>query len=585
MSLLRSYLSVISKNGKDSRNFLSTRDKNQGVKNRGMKLQDLLNCKSLQGADLIVGSENWNLPVTGINILEAPDIEKWGKPGMVILTSYFALQSHTGEELQSFIHKVKELGIACIIIKVNRLVSEIPAQFIDLCKTFGIPLIRISGATKYEDIIVEVLTFILGIREQRLALYYQVSKIGSEMALEMLSLREILLRFKTFLGFDMTLMEKGKHVTISTNKQLVKFAVESELELFHSEYMNFSYHRYQCLCDAASSQKYPTVVLVEFSIEDTSETLAIHETQKHQVDEDDIVVIENLIRCLQLNLLREYSGKQKLMWDKNTLVNDLLRGMINDPVEFATACAELEIDPEGSCQVFTIDFAGAEGDDQITLYAVKNRLRSEIQRIHRNLVYYTTPRYDQYILSSAKRQPAYFDAAQTNALITRVIAEERLPERIRFYGGLSDVFPVSEIAAAGTQSKSVADFLSHHAISNSTREYRNLGLFKLFLGKEKVKLADFVPDELIRLRSDSEELFTTLCVYLKNNRNLKQTANELYLHPKTVKYRIDKINRSYMLSLDNIHSITLILASIEIMEFQKNKGALTTVNTPQAVTK
>ncbi|MEM5776282.1 MAG: helix-turn-helix domain-containing protein, partial [Anaerolineaceae bacterium] len=132
-------------------------------------------------------------------------------------------------------------------------------------------------------------------------------------------------------------------------------------------------------------------------------------------------------------------------------------------------------------------------------------------------------------------------------------------------------------------SKSVADFLAHNTIGNSTREYRNLGLFKLFLGKEKVKLTDFVPDELVRLRSESEELFTTLCVYLKNNRNLKQTANELYLHPKTVKYRIDKITRSYMLSLENIHSVTLILTSIEIMEFQKNKGALTAVNTPQAV--
>lgn len=540
-----------------------------------MKLQDLLNCKSLQGADLIVGSENWNLPVTGINILEATDIERWGKPGMVILTSYFALQSHTDEELQAFINKVKQLGIACIIIKVDRLVSEIPVQFIDLCKTFEIPLIRIGGATKYEDIIVEVLTFILGIREQRLALYYQVSKIGSEMALEMLSLREILLRFKTFLGFDMTLMEKDKHVTISTNKQLTKFAVESELELFHSEYMTFGYQRYQCRCETSSSQKYPSVVLVEFSIEDASETLAIHETQKHQVDENDIVVIENLIRCLQLNLLREYSGRQKQMWDKNTLVNDLLRGLINDPAEFTSACAELEIDPEGSCQVFTISFAGAEEDDQITLYAMKNRLRSEVQRIYRNLVYYTTPRYDQYILSSAKRQPAYFDADRINTLINRVIAEEHLSGRIRFFGGVSDVFPVSEIAAAGTQSKSVADFLSHHAISNSTREYKNLGLFKLFLGKEKVKLADFVPEELVRLRADSEELFETLCTYLKNNRNLKQTASELYLHPKTVKYRIDKIARNYTLDLENIHYVTLILASIEIMEFQKEASAAT----------
>ena len=135
------------------------------------------------------------------------------------------------------------------------------------------------------------------------------------------------------------------------------------------------------------------------------------------------------------------------------------------------------------------------------------------------------------------------------------------------------MFPVSEIAAAGTQSKLVADFLSHNNITNNIREYKNLGLFKLFLGKEKVKLSDFVPDELLRLRADSEELYATLCAYLQNNRNLKQTAEELFLHPKTVKYRIDKIARNYTLDLENIHYVTMILASIEIMEFQKGAPA------------
>lgn len=536
-----------------------------------MKIRDLLNCTSLQGADLIVDVKDWNLPVTGINILEATDIEKWGKPGMAILTSYFALQSHSDEELLVFCDKIKQLGISCIIIKVDRLISEIPEQFVNLCNTFEIPLIRISGATKYEDIIVEVLTFILGIREQRLALYYKVSKIGSEMALEMLSLREILLRFRAFLGLEMTLMKRGKRASISTNKQLAKFTIEAERELFHSEYMTFGYKRYQCRSENSANQKYPSVVLVEFSMEDAVETLAIHETYHHQLDEDDIVIIENLIRCLQLNLLREYSGKQRLMWNRNTLVNDLLRGMINDSTEFLSACAELEIDPEGSCQVLTINFSGAGESDQIALYAMKNTLRAKIQRNYRHMVYYTTPRYDQYVLSSSRRQPGYFDAAQINALTAQSIAEERLSEPIRFFGGLSNLFPVREIAAAGTQSKLVADFLSHNNIGNNIREYKNLGLFKLFLGKEKVKLMDFVPEELVRLQADSEELYVTLSAYLKNSRSLKRTADALFLHPKTVKYRIDKIRRNYMLDLENIHYVTLILASIEIMEFQ-NKG-------------
>lgn len=535
-----------------------------------MRTIDLLACKSLQGAELVVGMKAPESPVTGINILEATDIEKWGKPGMVVLTSYFALQSHSQAELELFFEKLKQIGIACIIIKLNRLVSEIPAQFLGFCESFSIPLIRIGETTKYEDIIVDILGSILATREQRLSLYYKVSKISSEMTLEMLSTREILERFKTFLGFDLTLMEKDKRVSISTNPQLAKFNIVKELELFSSEYMTFTYKRYQCQYEHLSEIENPSILLIEFSTnEDTHDVLVIHEKPQQWIDEDDIVVVENLIRCLQLNLLREFSGKQKLLLDKNTMVNDLLRGMINDSSEFDSACSNLGIDPGGNCQVLTIDFTAAEGDDLITLYEVKNRIRAEINKIHRQVVYYVTPRYDQYILSALKQEPLNFEVGKIIDMADRILQDAEFSGTMCYFGGVSDLFPVKEISTAGSQSKSVADFFSQNHIGNVIREYKNLGFFKLFLGKDRSNLTDFVPEELTRLHKESKELFDTLCIYMKNNRNYKQTAEEMFLHPKTVKYRIEKLTKDYKMDLENIHYITILLASIEILEFKK----------------
>lgn len=535
-----------------------------------MRTADLLKCKSLQGAKLVVGMETPDSPVTGINILEATDIEKWGKPGMVVLSSYFALQSHSTIELEHFFEKLKQIGIACIIIKINRLVTEIPEQFIGLCESYAIPLIRIGEDTKYEDIIVDVLGSILATREQRLSLYYKVSKISSEMTLEMLSTREILERFKTFLGFDLTLMEMDKRVSISTNQDLTRFSIINELDLFSSEYMTFTYKHYQCRYEHDAKLNNPSILLVEFSInEDTHDELVIHEKFDRRIDEDDIVVVENLIRCLQLNLLREFSGKQKLLLDKNTLVNDLLRGMISDPSEFDSVCANLKIDPGGDCQVLTIDYASADENDLIALYEVKNRIRSEIHKNYRRSVYYTTPRYDQYILSFSNQQPVNFESAKIKDMMDQMIEGENFLRKMFYFGGVSDVFPVREISLAGAQSKSVADFLSQNHIENVIRDYKNLGFFKLFLDKERSNMTDFVPEELLHLQAESQELFETLCIYMKNNRNYKQTAEEMFLHPKTVKYRIEKIIKDYKLDLENIHYVTILLASIEILEFRK----------------
>jgi len=132
-----------------------------------MLIGDLLKLSSLKSARVIIAPKEMDVQITGINILEAPDIEKWGKQGLVILTSYFALQNLDQPTLASFFDKLKTIGICCLIVKINRLVKEIPANFIALCKSHNIPLIEIGEADRYEDIIVEVLGFILARREQR----------------------------------------------------------------------------------------------------------------------------------------------------------------------------------------------------------------------------------------------------------------------------------------------------------------------------------------------------------------------------------------------------------------------------------
>jgi purine catabolism regulator len=533
-----------------------------------MRLNDLVNCRSLQGAKLVVEISTPDLPVTGINILEATDIERWGKAGMVLLSSYFALQKHDHDELKIFFEKIKQIGIAAIIIKVNRLVNEIPQQFVELCREYEIALFQIDDQIKYEDIIVEVLGSILAMREQRLSLYYKISKLSSEMTLELLSTQEILERFKTLMGFDLTLIEKDKRYPISTNPVLAKFTLVKAFPIFVSEYMTFDYRRFSCQYEKFLKLENQFALLVDFSTsEETEATLVIHEKPERMIDEDDVMVVENLVRCLQLNLLRESLGKQKKMMKTNSLVNDLLRGLVNEPTEFDSVCADLEINIDADCQVLTFDYYSPRENDLIALFEIKDRIRAEIKRNYHNVIYYITPRYDQYVF--------IFDNQSSHAVdknIIKKILDDLLPKDsqspVKYFCGISDPFQVRRISLAAAQSKSVADFLSQNHIGDTLSEYRDLGFFKLFLSKENLQMLDFVPEDIIRMQRESKELFDTLCVYLKNNQSYKLTAEAMFLHPKTVKYRIEKMVREYQINFDDVHSLTILLASIEILEFK-----------------
>ncbi|NLZ26070.1 MAG: hypothetical protein GX884_00675, partial [Chloroflexi bacterium] len=285
-----------------------------------MTLSDLLACKSLRYARVIIPPKDLDVQVTGINIIEAPDIEKWAKRGMVLLTSYFALQDLDHAELNEFFLKIQSLGISCLIVKINRLIKEIPQVFIDLCGALNIPLLEIPETKKYEEIMVEVLSFILSRREQRLALYYRLSEISARMAIDMLSMQEILTEFKKMLLFDLSLQNSSGELSATTNPSLEKIECFEELPMEYWEYMTLEYKRFRCGYPENQDMPETSFVRIELSpIAGNRNTLIIHEEPDRRLDINDVIIIENLIRNVKLELLREYSVKQQKLLNKNAL--------------------------------------------------------------------------------------------------------------------------------------------------------------------------------------------------------------------------------------------------------------------------
>ncbi len=139
-----------------------------------MNALDLLKIKPLTGAKLIAGQAGMENNISGVNVLEATDIENWGREGQVILTSLFALKNLTDQDLDAFFNKMHTIGIAAIIVKIDRLVQYIPEMVIHLCNKHGLVLIQIDKETKYESIILEILEPIINRNMYLLNRYYDV---------------------------------------------------------------------------------------------------------------------------------------------------------------------------------------------------------------------------------------------------------------------------------------------------------------------------------------------------------------------------------------------------------------------------
>ncbi|MNC68173.1 Carbohydrate diacid regulator [compost metagenome] len=63
------------------------------------------------------------------------------------------------------------------------------------------------------------------------------------------------------------------------------------------------------------------------------------------------------------------------------------------------------------------------------------------------------------------------------------------------------------------------------------------------------------------------DLYHTLFIYLKNNRQLQKTAVELFIHRNTLRYRLQQISELIHVDLDNIDNVLKLYMSYKMTAY------------------
>ena len=99
--------------------------------------------------------------------------------------------------------------------------------------------------------------------------------------------------------------------------------------------------------------------------------------------------------------------------------------------------------------------------------------------------------------------------------------------------------------------------------NKSVVHYSNLGFFQIF-GKvdDMTELERCIPETLKKLYLyDDEhkgELITTLQMYLRNNQSIKKTASAMFVHYRTISYRLEKIKQISGINFDNANEVLAV---------------------------
>ncbi|WBL14465.1 helix-turn-helix domain-containing protein [Sutcliffiella sp. NC1] len=97
--------------------------------------------------------------------------------------------------------------------------------------------------------------------------------------------------------------------------------------------------------------------------------------------------------------------------------------------------------------------------------------------------------------------------------------------------------------------------------------YSQLGVERLLLNTDRSLLKKFVLDKVGVLLQMEPEYLSTMQTYIANNKSHKKTAEELFIHPNTLAYRLKKIESDLNIDLNQKEDWINIVLALQMLQF------------------
>lgn len=532
-----------------------------------MNVSDVLVLPSFEGAQVISGTAGLGREVTTAMVVEAPDIDVWGKRGQLLITSFYAFEKLDEAGLEAFFEKADQIGIGALVFKPERLVAEAPQAIRDLCDRHALPLIRVPGSTKYEGLLLDVLGNFLDSNLTLLNRFFDLHRQTMELALREPTLLEILMRLRGLVHADITFLDCVKDRRTTTSDELSRFEHPRLTELEANEYRT---HRYfDAELTYPELTRMATAVLVP-STDEQFYYLILH-IKSERLTPLDIMAVENVVSLLQMEVLKQNALDRKVFFANNNIARELLCDRDLDSAQAADDLKALGIDAFPHYEVLLLSVKledPSEVDRQSDVFLMARR---RLKMLYPTTAYLET-NYSITFLHNVRSQAARFDVSAIEEIMAEVANVPAMPQ-FAYTASLSSLGDAASICSLNREATDVARFFEGSNRTNSCLRYEDMGIYKLFMQvADASELTQFVDPRVATLHDDSPEFFETASALCENNLNYQQTARDLYVHPKTIRYRAERIQKLYGLDFHNLDDRMQIALAARIYRLLKSKA-------------
>ena len=545
-------------------------------------VRKLLESEQFPKMKLLCGEKGLDLEVKGIRIIEIEDMERYLTGGEILITSFQVYLSCSDREVEQHFEDLVKSDISGFIVKKRKEYDPTGRRLSLLekhCKKYEIPLVEISEDSYYWGIIRYVIMQVFDKDTARLK-YFKITHDNFNTFIlnnngSCNTASDIIKFLSVMIENPVVLYYGNLNCMVSTNSDNSKLILSDEIQPYKPNIITkFQYMKQM----KGSCVQY----VVKFAILNEMEIYITITEENRELTELDYMAIENAIINLQYEFLSEFAQDEVKKKYQRDIIHNILNGLLSSK-EMTEAAAQLGMKESDTYRVVDFHTITKNVQRKYTkeqLHEV-GVIEGELMHLLPDALIYRN--MDQIVMIQQ------VDSNQTELEYQKEMEEiEEVIQRSILYRKKDTDFQIGiGKSVEGYQRLKESYYEASQAIkyieiirlvtgdkNKSVVHYSNLGFFQIF-GKvdDMTELERCIPETLKKLYLYEDEhkgeLITTLQMYLRNNQSIKKTAGAMFVHYRTISYRLEKIKQISGINFDNANEVLAVSNGLIIYKMLK----------------
>lgn len=515
-----------------------------------ISLKDILETPRFSDLKLLTNSKVLDdRMIESVEITETPDVEKYIPQNVLILSTGMIFKDNQ-ENLIPFIQSLVRAKAIGLGIKVGRFLNEIDPKVISYANKINFPLLLIPDHFPLGSLLHQIMNLVLKTEREEIDFALDIQKSFSNLLVQDASNDLLVREFSRMIKTPTILLDPfGQIISSSHHFKNHKDQAEHYVEsLFHERKKTKRHNGSFIISDFEGEKRH--LSLIEIRVHTYYPHYLIIVDPEQVPFPTSIFAIEQAALVFQFNLYKNQKINEALYANEAHFFSDLIDQQLQD--SFSESNWYKMIHNYGYIQTDFYQIIHISSKEIIKeqnnvpslrtnekLYLSYSWLRKNIRHYFKNAIVIWRAEVQEIVLILQEQSPNLEQNLLTISNKINALINSHLIFNVGYSVSRSELIKQSyaqaKIAHNGRQNKETQDTVIF---------YRDKGMYQLFNNLDQNELVYYCKSILKDLAYPEEEsmldLRNTLDAYLKNQSEITQTANNLFIHRNTVKYRINR---------------------------------------------